>query len=296
LNVRRSNGSTAAGSGQREIAEDSMRGSIGLASPEPISSPVWLESSIPDRCDGMEALMATAMEKAAAQAGARPTPLPRQFRLVDMMILVAAAALGCGIVQGFSALTDGEYSWRNFFEAARELPRYFGSEGWIWPTSDLIWMVGALASPFIAMLTLALIPIRLLGPRPRWRRLARQPGMMAAFASALAIALIDLPFLGIRLLTLEENVWPKFDVEEYAFITIMSISLAILVSWMTLFVGRRWCAERSWVDRLGRAVGVGWISMGLLSVALVVLTLLSGDRPLPPYTPATPRMGPPVAP
>jgi hypothetical protein len=38
--------------------------------------------------------------------------------------------------------------------------------------------------------------------------------------------------------------------------------MAVLTSWMTLIVGRRWRAEPTWVDRLGRAVGVFWIVAG----------------------------------
>ena len=35
--------------------------------------------------------------------------------------------------------------------------------------------------------------------------------------------------------------------------------LGVLMAWLTLLVCGRWHAERSWVDRLGRAMGLYWI-------------------------------------
>jgi hypothetical protein len=229
--------------------------------------------------------MATTMQEMAAQPGTKSTPHRRRFRLVDVTILVAATGLGCALVRGLSAVTDGECSWGTLYETVGELPRDLRSMGWIWPAIDLCYLLMALALPFLAMLTLALIPIRLLGPRPRWRHLARQPGIMAAFASALAIASIDLPCIAVLLHSIEENARPKFDSDIYIIVLSISIGLAVMVSWMTLFVGRGWRAERSWVDRLGRGAGVVWIGSCFLSVALLVLAKASGDRPLPPYTP-----------
>src|SRR5262249_49099439 len=34
---------------------------------------------------------------------------------------------------------------------------------------------------------------------------------------------------------------------------------AVLVSWTTLLVGGQWRTESKWADRLGRAMGFGWI-------------------------------------
>jgi hypothetical protein len=56
-------------------------------------------------------------------------------------------------------------------------------------------LIAWLTMLIVAMRTLALVPIRLLGPRPRLRRLARQPGMIATFAAGTAIALFGMFFL-----------------------------------------------------------------------------------------------------
>ena len=55
-----------------------------------------------------------------------------------------------------------------------------------------------LAMPLVASLTLAMIPVRLLAPRPRLRRFTVQPGMMASCAAAVAIAFITLIVVSVR--------------------------------------------------------------------------------------------------
>lgn len=49
------------------------------------------------------------------------------------------------------------------------------------------------------------------------------------------------------------------------------VGLSISASWMTLLLGRRWRAEASWIDRLGRALGVLWILISILIVGLLAL-------------------------
>ncbi len=125
--------------------------------------------------------------------------------------------------------------------------------------------LSSLTTPLIAGTTLALIPIRLLGPRTRWRRLARQPGLLATGAAGLAMAVVGLP-IAIAAAAFgagwKENLEWLFDEENVTLVTKFG-GLAVSESWMTLLVGRRWRAESSWVDRLGRAIGVCWIVAGL---------------------------------
>ncbi|MBI3467007.1 MAG: hypothetical protein HY000_28670 [Planctomycetes bacterium] len=40
----------------------------------------------------------------------------------------------------------------------------------------------------------------------------------------------------------------------------MPIPFVVAGALMTLAVSRRWRAERSWIDRLGRAVGTYWLA------------------------------------
>jgi hypothetical protein len=50
--------------------------------------------------------------------------------------------------------------------------------------------------------------------------------------------------------------------------------LAVLISWLILQLGGRWRSEASWVDRLGRAIGVAWISVIPIEAALEIAILL----------------------
>ena len=50
---------------------------------------------------------------------------------------------------------------------------------------------------------------------------------------------------------------------------------ALLVSWMTLLIGRRWRPERQWIDRLGRAMGYIWILAAL--AVLISQTMLAAE-------------------
>jgi hypothetical protein len=193
----------------------------------------------------------------------------RRFRLIDAMILVAATALASGLMLGMEQISRGQISWRDLPGLFDFHPRIFGS-GKHDPTIDVFvsaaFLVTLLALPFAAMWTLALIPIRLTGPRPRFRRLARQPGIVAAFSAALALAIVGIQ-VGIVL-------W-KDSESPFAMLALAAVpaypGLAVLIAWMTLLVGRRWRAEPSWVDRLGRALGAFWIVAGAFITGAMLL-------------------------
>ncbi|MFI5455180.1 MAG: hypothetical protein ACHRXM_06975 [Isosphaerales bacterium] len=222
--------------------------------------------------------MAADMGTMAGESSAQTAAPRRRFQLADAMILTAATAAACGVIEWISRVTEGEFSW---LAIAGEIPKLFhatSSHGS--PAEDPInFLVYAtlipslLAMPFVAMWTLALIPIRLLGPRPRFRRLSRQPGMMATCAFGVAMAFLGLlivvpaPFYGWEAVQLVGSTLGGFGL---CFVP-SCFGLAVLVSWMTLLVGRRWRAESSWVDRSGRAVGVFWIVEGLVLPGLVVV-------------------------
>lgn len=207
--------------------------------------------------------MATAMETTAQPVTRRALPA-RRFRLLDAMILVAATVVGFAFVGGIAAMTNGGLSWSSLYEEVAILMKGQAREGAFWRAI----VIGAEAmthfSPVVAMWGLALIPISLIGPRPRWRRMARQPGLTAVSAMALAVALIGMPCVVLGM---------AFGIEAYAYssadgiwvISPMLIGMGVLTAWMTLLVGRRWRAERSWIDRLGRAIGAFWIisAMGM---------------------------------
>jgi hypothetical protein len=53
------------------------------------------------------------------------------------------------------------------------------------------------------------------------------------------------------------------------------LSGAVAVAWLALAVTGRWHPERSWIDRLGRALGLGWLVIFLLSIWAIREGLIS---------------------
>src|SRR5947209_11055 len=97
-----------------------------------------------------------------------PTRFDRKPTLLDAMIVVAATAVGLACF--------------------RPVPPLFYSGPHVWALSVLVADVTALLAPW----TVALLVIRLLPPRPRLRRLARQPGFVACAVSVMdLIANVD---------------------------------------------------------------------------------------------------------
>ena len=96
----------------------------------------------------------------------------RKFTILDAMILVAAAAggLALGRTTGF-AHHYGVVSEQN----------------WLGRMADDRLNIG-LGIPFLITLTPAVLILRLNRPRPRWRRLTRQPGGAACCAAIVPIA------------------------------------------------------------------------------------------------------------
>ena len=185
-----------------------------------------------------------------------PTAAPRRrFRLLDAMVLVAATAIGCGLMQAIARAAR-----RSPYELYAKLVR---PALWydLMANSGKILVLTLLTMPLVAMVTLALIPIRLVGTPPQFRRVARQPGLMASCASCVAIAYLGLPVVVVALAAGAgwHGVSRMLADQQQIYFATMHGGLAVLVSWMTLFAGGRWHAERSWIDRLGRAVGLCWI-------------------------------------
>jgi hypothetical protein len=182
----------------------------------------------------------------------------RRFTISDGMILVAA--LGVGL------------AW-----TAKLVPYMFKASpvgggigvpqlaGW-----EPLFKATILAMPTLMVLTLTMPILRFRGPRPPWRRLAGQPGVTATLAGLLTIfacaglyfgtaAVYSRPVLPNwrAMLTVEFFV----EMVEVLMIAAPLIGLAVASAWASLLWQRRWRCEASWVDRLGRAVGVGWVGM-----------------------------------
>ena len=180
-----------------------------------------------------------------------PKPNPRPFTLADLMVLIAAIAAGFPLARWIRT-------------EPRKFPGFsytsFGAGNWL----DHIWTLEP--SCFAALLTLTLIPLRWRGPRPSAARVIRQPGAVACLAAAGAMVAglhADLAGESIRNISysyapggsplIRTNIW-------YWASVVRPIPLVVIGAWSALALGGRWSPERSWIDRLGRALGVFWVA------------------------------------
>ena len=155
----------------------------------------------------------------------------RPFSILDGMILVAAIAAGLVLA-------------RSIFSDALRVPH-----NPMWASRPI--------SYFLLPWTLAVVPIRLRSPRPSLRRLMVQPGMAACVAVSVVTA-IDVASWGIYWATLDSpnatdmlaGYWRGHS---------HHLGLAVAASWLSLVFGRFWRAERGWIDRLGRLLGLLWL-------------------------------------
>lgn len=181
----------------------------------------------------------------------------RRFTVADGMILVAAA--------GVAAMVVRDYLERLEFLGMINMGRYL-------PKPWMRWVNGSI--PVAGALSSALLICRFLSPRPRRRRLWLLPGMTPplavtlgsaqVFAESAYKAVVDwqqAPRRGAGGMT-----YPYFlnQFEVHCQAVADFVGFAVVTNWLVLALGGRWRAERSWVDRLGRALGVYWIALFFL--------------------------------
>jgi hypothetical protein len=159
----------------------------------------------------------------------------RRLTIADGMILVAAIALGLAAVQ---ASLRTMRPWTN--RAARVA----------------YWILGP--SSCVAMAAVAgLLVVRLRGPHPPWRRLARQPGLVAAIAAV--VGLLPGAAWSAILLRFRAGVALRFNFTEWWMLLVDFVPAVVLGSWLALALSGRWRAEPGWIDRAGRLLAVYWI-------------------------------------
>ena len=169
----------------------------------------------------------------------------RRLTIADALILVAAAGVGFAFARDWL----GRYRQLNGNS-------FTGYEVFIYTTC---W--AALA------ISIALIPLRLRRPRPRWRSLRWQPGLVACLAVLVSLVCSTFTYLPTIIKTpagvtlwLQMVVWPTH------------IGPVIVAMWSLLAIGNRWRSEASWIDRAGRTLGFFWIaSYALLTLALALV-------------------------
>ncbi len=201
---------------------------------------------------------------------------PRRFNMGDLMILIAAVALGAAAARVVWPLT------------AEALERYRA-------TSDLrpleILLPIVLSSVLLLPATFGVFVMRLRPPRPRRARLILQPGMAAACAVGIVCAFQSLVTAvtfarhaygpGPRGISYSPSIllggfrWSfvHFSPElwfgsrhfpMFAANLTFACGLAVAVVWIILWLSGLWRGERSWIDRLGRVLGMLWIAISAI--------------------------------
>ncbi len=175
----------------------------------------------------------------------------RRFTIADGMILVAATAAGLAWI-------------------GRVLPTMTGN----WPQAgssfDRAWMLAvggtALALPCVLAWTVAVLVLRLRGPRPSWRRIVRQPGAVACLAASLGLLAASVLMASVIAYLWMSGRWSGASWKDLAG-TLLEweglaspfVGVGVAISWAMLAIEGRWRSERGWIDRAGRALGLFWI-------------------------------------
>ncbi len=109
--------------------------------------------------------------------------------------------------------------------------------------------------------SLLLLMVRFRQPRPRWRRVWRQPGLLASAGAVvgMAIGLVGTVASSLAVTTgFYPAGWPSLL---GCFRGSLSCGApGVVGAWLALGLSGRWRAERSALDRLGRLVGWLWLA------------------------------------
>lgn len=183
----------------------------------------------------------------------------RRFTISDMMIVVPAAAVGAVILRAY---LPGHYAQLG------RLPTLIGDRWGFW--RFYVWIQGP-GSCLVVPLMAAAIGLRLRSPRPRWSRLVRQPG----FVACVAVLVSAIPGLVWTATIYHRPGFREADGFRPAWTTTLEFAgTAVLGSWFALALSRRWRPECSWIDRLGRILGLYWLLLLFTFFALQWLDML----------------------
>lgn len=200
------------------------------------------------------------MTKPKDRPPATPAVDIRRFNLGDLAIIIAGMAFYCAAIR-WAWGASGDIGW-TFYTPASTLRSHLSIlQSW-YQLIEFGWLA----------LTLCLTLMRLRHPRPRRRRLMRQPGWIACFSGGIA----GLVAHGIdRFNELADQLLRRYLTTQSPMIYLIETDLptylagtAVLISWLILALGGRWRGEPTWIDRVGRIAGIGWLV--LLPVYFVI--------------------------
>jgi hypothetical protein len=181
----------------------------------------------------------------------------RPFRIIDLMVLVAATAVAFAI-------------------SRRGIPRgmSFTTFGGNWEPWLFYWMHQS--TPFVSMWSFAIFAIDRVDIRKR-RRHPRHAGIIACYAATIGLATSALISSGFYMVHVLEDsgvihkvlshqrqlhLPPPFGEAPLEEI----IGGVVFGAWAALASTRRWRAEPTWIDRLGRVLATIWIGLLLIYI------------------------------
>jgi hypothetical protein len=182
-----------------------------------------------------------------------------RMALIDLMAIVAAAAIAMGVLRALRPVIDWRSPWPNILASP--------PDGW---TPRLVWIRALeIQVPFLPILcswTIALPVLRLRHRGRNWRRLARQPGTAAGLAAligwawASVVAGWHFAFKWASSGTFPDTM-PFLPI--YFANMLSPIGLAVAIACSFLAAVGLWRPVPDTIDRLGRFVGVYWVLVGL---------------------------------
>jgi hypothetical protein len=154
------------------------------------------------------------------------------------MVLIAATAAGLALdrVVWSDALVWDVAAWKN--------------------SRDLVGNGLVLSVPIAAMWTIGTLSLQLRQPRDRLRRLLRRPGMAACCAATSALALGS----GLAICAMRSGAASFSSKLILAFGLPVMAGSAVTAVWTLSMLSGRYRSASDWIDRLGRLMGLYWMT------------------------------------
>jgi hypothetical protein len=209
------------------------------------------------------------------------TPRSRPFGLSDALLLVAATALGLALTRSLSGFLAIDRSESINYRSNGPTPighRFTLSRAYgeirpptsqvahvrFWIERAAFWPCPCLLAWTSVVLARGVLPPR----RPRFKSL-RQPGIMAGVACLAAFCLAALESPGMLVTWWPKSAPPEFHWEDWWLFTWYALprsaGYSVALTWLVLILSGCWAANRGWLDRLGRFIGLCWIGLALLT-------------------------------
>lgn len=149
-------------------------------------------------------------------------------------------------------------AWANLAEIRENSPRFWRVVRE--PLAQVVSYGMQSASVVLVAMTPMFLIMRLRRPRPPWRALLIQPGMVAALSMVFGLFWLN----GLVAILFPD--WLAPIPRPW-----IAVGGSVAAAWLVLALFRRWKAEPGWVDRLGRLLGVIGIGTALLGLVMYLI-------------------------